>query len=185
MGKQNDLDYTKCGDELVYQGAAVAFYKDYIKLPDGRMVEWDLIKHPGGAAVLPIDEDGNVLLVQQYRNAVGRLTLEIPAGKRENGEPHSICAARELEEETGYRSDHIVHLSDSIPAIGYSDEILGLFYADQLKKTEQNLDEDEWIHVKRYPLKEAVEMVMDGTIRDSKTVSAILMYAQHVNSQKI
>lgn len=175
---QQDLNYTKCGTELVYQGTAVSFYKEHIKLPDGRMVEWDLIQHPGGAAVLPIDDEENVLLVEQYRNALERITLEIPAGKREAGEAYEVCAARELEEETGYYSEHIVPLGKSAPAVGYSNEVLGLFYADHLKKSCQNLDEDEWIHVKKYSLTEAVNMVMQGKIIDSKTVSAILMYAQ-------
>lgn len=174
----DDLCYEKCGDELAYQGVAVGLYKDHIKLPNGKIVEWDLIKHPGGAAVLPLDEDGNVLLVEQYRNAAGRITLEIPAGKREKGEEFLTCATRELQEETGYCSKNIVFLTTSIPAIGYSDEVLGLFYAEQLEQREQHLDEDEFIHVKRIPLKQAVSMVMDGTIVDSKTVTAILMVAR-------
>lgn len=176
MGKKQQLQYEKCREELAYQGAAVAVYKDYIKLPNGKQVEWDLIKHPGGAGILPVDRDNNVLLIEQYRNALDRMTLEIPAGKRENGEHTSVCAARELEEETGYRSSHIVHLADSVAAIGYSNEIIGLYYADELEKTKQRLDEDEWIHVKRVSLSDAIAMVLDGIIQDSKTVSAILLY---------
>lgn len=183
MDKKQQLQYEKCGERLAYQGVAVAVYKDYIKLPDGRQVEWDLIKHPGGAGILPIDENGNLLLIEQYRNAVDRIALEIPAGKRENGEHTSVCAARELEEETGYRSEHIVHLADSVAAIGYSNEIIGLYYADHLEKTKQSLDEDEWIHVKRFSLSEAIDRILDGTIQDSKTVSAILLYDKVLGKQ--
>ena len=145
-------------------------------MPNGKQVTWDLIKHPGGAAVVPIDDDGNILMVRQYRNAVGRLTLEIPAGKLEHQEERIVCATRELEEETGYVSDHIVHLQDSVAAIGYSNEVIGLFYATNLKKSSQHLDEDEFINVVKVPVEKAIEMIYDGTIQDSKTVTAILLY---------
>ncbi len=178
MEHKTSLQYEKRGEELAFQGAAIQVYKDFITLPNGREVTWDLVKHPGGAGVLPIDEEHNVLLVRQYRNAVGDMVLEIPAGKREGQEPFLQCAARELEEEIGYRSDHIVHLSNSIPAIGYSNEILGLFYADHLEKTNQHLDEDEFISVVRLPFEQVLQMVCDGKIIDSKTVTAVLLYQQ-------
>lgn len=177
MEKKLELSqYEKCGDELAYQGAAIQVYKDYIKLPNGKPVTWDLIKHPGGAAVVPVDDDNNILMVRQYRNAVGRMTLEIPAGKLENGEERILCATRELEEETGYTSDNIVHLQDSVPAIGYSNEVVGLFYATNLKKSKQQLDEDEFINLVKVPVEEAVQMIYDGVIQDSKTAVAILLY---------
>ncbi len=173
--------YEKISCTLAHQGVAVGLYSEHIKLPNGKEVDWDLVKHPGGAGILPVMDDGSILLIQQYRNAVDRIALEIPAGKREGQEEYAVCAARELEEETGYRSDHIVHLTDSIPAIGYSNELLGIFYADRLKRTSQHLDEDEWINVKRFSLEDAVDMVVRGQIIDSKTVTAILLYNQIAN----
>ena len=112
--------------ELVYKGTILDVYKDTMRFDNGKQEEWDFVSHRmGAAAILPVLDDGRILMVRQYRNAVGDMVLEIPAGKREGQEPFLQCAARELEEETGYRSDHIVHLSNSIPAIGYSNEILG------------------------------------------------------------
>lgn len=170
--------HKKCGHELMYHGNAVDFYKEDIQLPNGKHVEWDLIKHPGGACVLPIDDEGNLLLIEQYRNAVDRIAIEVPAGKRDSlDEDYAVCAARELEEETGYRSDHLVLLSHSVPAIGYSNEYLGLFYADHLIPTKQDLDEDEFIMVKRYTLQEALDLIQKDVIVDSKTVISILLYA--------
>ncbi len=169
--------YEKLDRTLVHKGVVISFYKEHMKLPDGYEADWDYIAHPGGAACLPVTKDGDVILVSQYRNSQDRLTLEIPAGKKDNNESDEATALRELEEETGYKTDKVTHLTDTIPAVGYSDEVLGLFYADNLIPSKQNLDDDEKIDLVKIPLKKAVDMCVSGEIIDSKTVTAILMYA--------
>lgn len=169
-------EYKRIRQELMYQGKVVAFYKDILELPNGNIVEWDLVKHPGAAAIIPILEDGRIILVEQYRNALGHKTLEIPAGGIEKGETPLQCVAREVEEETGYRADTITPLIKVITAIGFCDETIPIFVAQNLKKTQQHLDEDEEITLRKVKLDEAVRMILDGEIIDSKTVSGILAY---------
>ncbi len=169
-------EYKRLRQELMYQGKVVGFYKDILELPNGNVVEWDLVKHPGAAAVIPVLENGDIILVYQYRNALGRKTYEIPAGGIEKGETPLQCVTREIEEETGYRSNDIVPLIEVITAIGFCDEKIPIFVAKDLKKTQQHLDEDEEIDLKVVSLKDAVAMILDGTIIDSKTVSGILAY---------
>ncbi|MDO4168456.1 MAG: NUDIX hydrolase [Lachnospiraceae bacterium] len=169
-------EYKRIRQELMYQGKVVAFYKDILKLPNGNVVEWDLVKHPGAAAIIPVLDDGRIILVEQFRNALGHKTLEIPAGGIEKGETPLQCVAREVEEETGYRSKTITPLIEVITAIGFCDEKIPIFVAKDLKKTQQHLDEDEEIVIKTVTLDEAVEMILNGNIIDSKTVSGILAY---------
>lgn len=173
-------DYKKIRQELMYQGKVVGFYKDILELPNGNVVEWDLVKHPGAAAIIPVLDDGRIILVKQYRNALGYKTLEIPAGGIEKGETALQCVAREIEEETGYRSDHIVPLIEVITAIGFCDEKIPIFVATNLVKTMQHLDEDEEIDLEIMSLDDAVASILDGTIIDSKTVSGILAYKETI-----
>lgn len=171
-------DYKKIRQELMYQGKVVGFYKDILELPNGNVVEWDLIKHPGAAAILPVMEDGRIILVKQYRNALGYKTYEIPAGGIEKGETPLQCVAREIEEETGFYAKKITPLIKVITAIGFCDEQIPIFVGEELVETKQNLDEDEEIDVIKVTMKEAVEMILNGTIIDSKTVSGILAYKE-------
>ena len=169
-------EYKRIRQELMYQGKVVGFYKDILKLPNGNVVEWDLVKHPGAAAIIPVLEDGRIILVEQFRNALGKKTFEIPAGGIETGESAYDCVSREIEEETGYRSDNIQFLIKVVTAIGFCDETIPIYVAKNLMKTEQHLDEDEEIDLKVVTVGEAVEMILNGTIVDSKTVAGILAY---------
>ncbi|MEE1312564.1 MAG: NUDIX hydrolase [Lachnospiraceae bacterium] len=175
-------EYKRIRQELMYQGKVVGFYKDILKLPNGNTVEWDLIKHPGAAAIIPVLEDGRIILVEQYRNALGRKTFEIPAGGIEKGETPLQCVTREIEEETGYQSNQIEFLIKVITAIGFCDEMIPIYVAKDLVKTEQNLDEDEEIELKIVTIEEAVDMILNGIIIDSKTVSGILAYKETLRS---
>lgn len=171
--------YKKLRKELVYKGKIVDFYRDHIQMPNGKEVEWDLVVHNGAAAILPVDEDGKIIMVRQYRNSLDRETLEIPAGGINKGETDPGAAAlRELEEETGYVADTAHHLTSIVTAIGFSNEIVSLYWANVTGKTKQNLDEDEMISVRKYSLEELVAMIMEGTIIDAKTIAAVLMYQQ-------
>lgn len=163
--------------ELQYKGAIIDVYKDYITTPEGNSVEWDFIGHKGAAAVLPVLDDGRILMVRQWRNALDRYTLEIPAGGLDGAEePTKVCAARELEEETGYKSEDIIFLQSIIPAVAYSQEKIDIYIARNLKPSKQHLDPDEYINVEKYTIEELVGKIENNEIQDSKTAAAIMNY---------
>ena len=170
-------NYQVTQSTTVYSGNIVDVVHDTITLPNGRNALREVVKHPGGAAVLPVDNDGNVILVRQYRHPLGCMVLEIPAGMLNPGETPQECAARELEEEAGYRSANVRPLAQISPSPGYLSERIHIYLATDLSASRQNLDEEEFIEVAAYPLEEAVRMVFDGRIVDSKTVVAILAYS--------
>lgn len=163
---------------LKYQGKIVNFYEDEVQLPNGNKAYWDYIEHPRcAAAVIPVREDGKILMVRQYRNALDRFTLEIPAGGRDSiQEPTKVCAARELEEETGYRSDHLEKLITIRTTVAFCNEFIDIYVADHLEKTRQHLDEDEFVDVEAYTPEELEEKIYACEIQDSKTVAGITAY---------
>ena len=164
---------------LKYQGVIVDFYSDTMQMPDGKLVEWDLIHHrKGAAAVVPVLPDGKILMVRQFRNALDRMTIEIPAGARDSTEEETIhCAARELEEETGYRSENVEFLLSLRTTVAFCDEHVDVYLATDLEKIgEQHLDDAESIDIEIYTLDELCKMIYEGKIEDSKTVAAIMAY---------
>ena len=164
--------------ELAYHGAVIDVYKDYMEFENGGTEEWGYIHHNGAAAVVPVLEDGRLLMVTQYRNALDRLTLEIPAGKLDYmEEPGIVCAARELEEETGYKSENLKWLMDIRTTVALCNEKIEIFVAEDLKPSRQNLDEGEYVTVKAYTVEELKRKIYAGEIQDSKTICAILAYA--------
>ena len=170
-------EFKRLNRELVYHGAIVDFYKDTVQVPNGNVVEWGYIGHKGAAAVVPVREDGKLLMVRQYRNALDRYTLEIPAGGLNGSdEPTRDAAARELEEETGYRSDELEWLITIRTTVAFCNEKIDIYMAKNLIRTEQHLDEDEFIHVEAYSIEELTQMIMEGKIEDSKTIAAIMCY---------
>lgn len=163
--------------ELKYQGSIIPVYADTMELPNGKQVQWDYIDHNGAAAVIPVLEDGRILMVRQYRHALERNTLELPAGKKDvKGELGLACAKRELEEETGYCSDSLEWLVNISSWIAFTNEIIEVFVATDLKKTHQNLDEDEFVDVEAFTVEELKQMIFEGKIEDAKTMSGILAY---------
>ncbi|HIX68272.1 MAG TPA: NUDIX hydrolase [Candidatus Anaerostipes excrementavium] len=168
--------YEKIEQRLMHQGKVVGFYEDIVKLPSGKVVTWDLVKHKGAAAVVPVTEKGTILLVKQYRNALDQETLEIPAGGIEPGETSLECVTREIEEETGYRAGKMEHLMTIVTAIGFCDEKIPIYVASDLRPSKQHLDEDEFIDVKEFTIEEIKEMIFDGRIIDAKTISGVLGY---------
>ena len=151
---------------LKYKGSILDIYTDVIETPDGHRAEWDYIDHRGAAAVVPVLDDGRLLMVRQYRDALDRETIEIPAGGL-NGwdEPTINAAARELEEETGYRSDNLTKLVSVVTAVAFCNEVVDVYLATDLVKTSQHLDEDEFIDVEKYTLDELKDMIFAGTIQ--------------------
>ena len=170
--------------ELVQKGAIVNMYKDSIELPDGKVAEWDFIEHrKGAAAVLAVLPDGRILMVRQYRNALDRETVEIPAGARDSvTEDTAICAKRELEEETGYICGKIEKLLALKSTVAFCNEFIDVYLATELTEGVQHLDEEEFIDVEAWKLSDLCEKIYAGEIQDAKTVAAILAYANKIKS---
>ncbi|MCI8918631.1 MAG: NUDIX hydrolase [Eubacterium sp.] len=164
--------------KLEFQGTILDFYTDYMQMPDGKVEKWDFISHrKGAAAVVPVMDDGKILMVHQYRNALERMTVEIPAGARNHTtEDTKICAARELEEETGYRSDDLEFLISLKPTVAYDNEFIDIYVAKNLKPGRQHLDEHEYIELEPMDLDVLCERIFAGEIQDAKTVAALLAY---------
>jgi ADP-ribose pyrophosphatase len=145
-----------------------------IRLPNGNVCELELIRHPGAAAVVPVDDAGNALLIRQYRHATGGYLLEVPAGKLDPGEAPETCARREVEEETGYRPGELLPLGWIWTTPGFTDERIWLFVARGLAPTRQDLQNDEVLTVERVPLERAVSWAETGEIQDAKSICALL-----------
>lgn len=170
--------------ELVKEGVIVNMYADYIQMPDGKTAKWDYIEHKkGAAAVVAVLPDQKILMVRQYRNALDRVTLEIPAGARDSvTEDTAVCAKRELEEETGYVCGTLEKLLSLKSTVAFCNEFIDVYLATELVPGEQHLDEDEFIDIVPCELSELCEKIYAGEIQDAKTVAAILAYANRIQS---
>lgn len=163
--------------ELRAQGTVIGLYKDTVEV-NGTIADWDYIHHDGAAAVVAVNDEGKLLMVRQYRNALDRFTLELPAGKLdEPGEPTLECAKRELEEEAGYYTDDFEYLLTVNTTVAFCDEKIDLYLARNLKKTEQHLDPEEEINVEVWDIEDLKQMIYEGKLTDSKTVAGIMTYA--------
>jgi ADP-ribose pyrophosphatase len=154
----------------IYTGKVVTLNVDTVQLPNGVTIDLETIRHPGAAAVVPMKDDGTVVLIRQFRHAAGGFIYEIPAGKLSPGEDPLHCAARELEEEVGYRAASFELLSSIFTAPGFADEVIHVYKASGLIKGRQQLDHDEVLEIVEMPLTAAMERIVDGTIRDGKTI---------------
>ncbi len=169
-------EFKRLKRELAYQGTIMKIYKDYIEV-NGRQAVWDFFHHNGGAAVVPVTREGKILMVRQYRNAIDRYTLEIPAGAFDTvNEPGAVCVARELEEETGYRAEKVEWLITIRSMVAFCDEKVEIYVATGLVPSKQHLDDEESIEVEEYTIEELREKIFRGEIEDSKTVSALMAY---------
>lgn len=170
--------------KLIDSNKVFDYCKDKLKLPDGKIVEYATLLHKGAAAVIPVMDDGRILLVSQYRHAVGRVSLEIPAGGRNSEDEEFItAAARELEEETGYRSNDLTHILSVITAIAYCDEKIEVYVARNLIPSRQRLDPDEFIEVKPYTVTDILDRIYKGEIQDSKTIAAFMSYYVRITEE--
>lgn len=164
--------------QLKYTGTILKIYEDTV-IANGHEAHWDFIHHDGAACVVPVTDEGKILMVRQYRNALDRETLEIPAGKLDDPkEPKIECASRELEEETGFRCEHLEYLMSLNTTIAFCDEAIDVFVARNLIPARQHLDEDEIIYVEEWSLEDLQELIYTGKMTDAKTVAAIMAYAQ-------
>ncbi len=162
--------------ERVYEGKVVKLDLTQVELPDGKPASREVIRHVGASAIVPVDDEGNVTLVRQYRTALGRVLMEIPAGKLDSKDEDRLLAAqRELKEETGLTARHWTHLTDIVTTPGFCDEKISIYLATGLTQGEINPDEDEFLGVVKIPLKEMLAMALRGEIVDSKTLAGILL----------
>ncbi len=178
MEYQKPLSYfeeTQAASELMFDGKVLHVYKDIINLPDGKKGMREYCKHNGAVAVVPLTDDGCVVCVRQYRYALGRVTLEIPAGKFDYiGEDHREAALRELREETGYTTDCLTPIGNLATSPALLTEIIYMYLAEHLTPGELDPDEDEFLELVEIPLEELKDMVLSGEIEDAKTQAAVL-----------
>jgi ADP-ribose pyrophosphatase len=169
----------------VFEGRLISVRKDTVKLPNGRTSTREVVVHPGAVAIVPMLEDGRVILVKQYRHAVGKILMEIPAGTLHPDETPEECALRELREEIGYSAGRLEKLTSVYLAPGYSTELIHLFLATDLQPAEGETDEDEFLKPVTLTLDEAIAQISDGEIQDAKTVAALLLVWSKQMSRRI
>jgi len=161
--------------QILYRGRVVTLRLDTVRLPNGHITQREIVEHRGAVAIVPLLDADTVLLIRQYRQAVGETLLEIPAGTLEPGEPPDQCAERELQEETGYHAGKLRRLFSQYLAPGYSQEVLHVYLAEQLTPTRQQTDEDETVELVPTPLQQVELMILNGQIKDAKTIAGLLM----------
>ena len=164
----------------VFDAGFVHLEQVHLELPNGHTTVHTVVRHPGAVGIVPLDDDMNVMLEYQHRTAADEITVEIPAGKLDEGESPIVCAKRELSEETGYEAAEYNLLTVMDSALGYSDERIHLFVAQGLVRGPQHTDEDEFVDCLWMPLERAISCVMAGTITDSKSIIALLMTARRL-----
>ena len=170
-----ELNETVIGSEAIYNGKIVHLRVDTVRLPDGSKAKREVVAHRGAVCIVPVQADGTVLLVRQFRLAAGGVLLEIPAGTLEAGEEPMACAARELEEETGYRAAQIVPLFSAYLAPGYSTELIHAYLATGLTATQTHFDADENLELVALPRAEVERRLLSGEFQDAKTIAALLL----------
>jgi ADP-ribose pyrophosphatase len=174
------IPYKRIKRDMVQKGHIIDFYSDTIEIEGGKRTNFDFIGHKGAAAMIPVDAEGNILMVRPYRNAVDQYTLEIPAGGLNAGEDNKTCAIRECEEETGFKAGKVYHLFDLYTTVAFSNEKIGIYYTTDITPSKQNLDEDEFVNVERHSIEELTTMILNGEIVDAKTIAGILAYKAKV-----
>jgi ADP-ribose pyrophosphatase len=172
--KPSDLTERFVSGEQVFDGTLLKVRRDVVRLPDGSQGTREYIRHPGAVAIVPLFDDGRILLERQFRYPHGREFIEVPAGKLEPGEPHLETAKRELLEETGYEAKEWQRLGVIHTAIAYTDEGIDLFVARKLTHVGKKLDQGEFLETLILPFEQAIAMIGDGRITDAKTVAALL-----------
>lgn len=168
--------YKRIKRDLIHKGHIIDYYNDTIEINGEKMTIFDFIGHHGASAMIPVDEDGKIIMVRQYRNAIDNYTLEIPAGGLNPGEDNRACAIRECEEETGYKAGEVHHLIDVYTTVAFSNEKICIYYTTGITPSKQNLDENEYVIIERHTLEELTLMILRNEINDAKTVAGILAY---------
>lgn len=161
--------------EQIFSGKVISLQVDEVELPNGNVSKREIVKHPGAVAVIPVTAENKIVMVEQYRKALEKTIVEIPAGKLERGEKPEICAARELEEETGYECTNMEWLISFYTSPGFADELIHVYKATGLTKKENpaSADEDEFVNLIETTLEEAIQLVAEQKIHDAKTAYAV------------
>lgn len=170
--------------KTVYKGQIVNVRNDIAEIKNGRLVPREVVEHPGGVAIVPVNEHGHVYMVRQYRYPMEEELLEIPAGKLDDGEDHYDCAVRELSEETGCTAGTIVFLGAIYPSPGFSKEILYIYLAMDLVSGDMHLDEDEFLSVEVVPMDTLIDKIMAGDMKDGKTIIGILKAKKYLEQNR-
>jgi ADP-ribose pyrophosphatase len=161
--------------EIVYPGRAFTIRRDHLRLPDGRTTKFDIVEHHGSVILLPVDGDGNLIFVRQYRHAASMDLLELPAGTLDEGEKPEDCARREVREETGMAAGRLERIGGFYLAPGYSTEYMHVYLATDLRHDPLEADADEFLQIETIPIAHALEMAEKGEIPDAKSLAAFLM----------
>lgn len=160
--------------EILMQGRVFRIRRDTLKTPDGRETKLEIIEHGGSVILIPLDENGDIHFVRQYRHAAGKELLELPAGTRDGDEPFEECAAREIREEIGMEAGKLQKVGEFYLAPGYSSEFMEVYLATELKHNPLEADDDEFLRVEKIPMKKAVELAEGGEVPDAKSLAALL-----------
>ena len=166
--------------EILLQGRAFKVRRDTLKTPDGRETKYEIIEHGGSVVLVPVDDQGNVLFVRQYRHATGQDLLELPAGTRDGEEPFEKCAAREIREETGMEAGTLLKVGEFYLVPGYSSEFMAVFLATDLKENPLDGDEDEFLQLEKFTVKDVNAMFERGDVLDAKSLAAWLLARPHL-----
>jgi ADP-ribose pyrophosphatase len=169
------MKFTTIASETIYEGKVFDLRQDRVRMPNGNEATLDIIQHPPAVTLIPVDEEGNILFVRQYRHAAGVELLELPAGVMEEGESPEACAGREMREETGMSAGSLQPIGEFHQVPGYSTEYMYIYLARELKPAPLPGDEDEFISVERYSIERAYEMATHGEIVDAKTLASLLL----------
>ena len=167
----------------IYQGNVITVENLKVELPDGREAFRDLVLHPGASVIVPLNENGELYIVKQYRKPIEKVSLEIPAGKLDNGEDPRVCAERELKEETGLSAGKLEHMFSVHSTPGFCNEVLHFYLATELTEGTSCADEDEFITSEKMPVSRLADMVMAGEITDAKTIIGVLMAERIIRSK--
>lgn len=161
--------------ETLFKGRVFTIRRDYVKTPDDRETRLDIIEHGGSVLIVPVDQDGNLLFVRQYRHAAGGDLLELPAGTLDTGEQPEVCAAREIREETGFAAGRLERIGQFFLAPGYSTEFMVVFIARDLRHDPLDADADEFLSLEKIPAPRALEMARRGEVPDAKSLAALFL----------
>jgi ADP-ribose pyrophosphatase len=166
---------------VIHEARVFKLVRENVTLPNGITLDMDIIRHPGAAAIVPLKNNTTVILLRQYRHAIAETIWEVPAGTLHGNESPLECAKRELEEETGFRADKWEKLGVIAPLPAYSDERIHVYLTMELTPSRQNLDQDEILEVQEVTLGDALEMISNGQIKDSKTISSLFLASLKIN----
>jgi len=180
-----ELAEKKIKSNLVFEGSILKLFYDEVRLPNGKKATREKVSHPGAVAVVPVNKNGQVILIKQYRYPVNEILIEIPAGKLDAGEPPAACAKRELYEEAGAVDGKMVHLVTIYTSPGFSDEKMEIFLATDFIEKDNKPDHDEFLSVFKASMQDCIKMIVEGTITDAKTIVGIICARDYLKVNKI